>query len=190
MNGMNLEALGFTREEIEQKVIERIVDQVMRGYAVDEDGDEYPTGSKFAQKLMKAVTEAIDQAVAAIAEKHILPSVGDYVEKVTFQETNRWGEPKKEPLTFKEYLALKAENYLTEQVSYDGKSKSEDSYSWKGTQTRITHMVNQHLHFTIKHVMEDAVKGANEKIVAGIEQTVKLKLKEISDTLSVDVKTR
>lgn len=191
MNGVSIEALGFTREEIEQKVIERIVREVMDSVYTDDEDQEYHRPSQFSQRLEQAVRESIDKAVGAIAEKHILPNVEQYVENVTFQETNRWGEPKKEPIGFKEYLAQRAENYLTEKVDFQGKAKGEDSFgSWKGEQTRVTFLVHRHLHHTIESVMKDAVKGANERIVGGIEETVKLKLKEISESLKVNVSTK
>ena len=187
MDKETLEAFGFTREEIERKVIDRIVTDLMRSIYIDDEDGEHVHRSEFADRMANAVKESVDKAVAAIAEKHVLPNIGQYVERVTFQETNKWGEPKKEAMTFTEYLAKKAEDYLTERVDYKGKTQGEDSFGWRGEQTRVTYLVHRHLQYTIESVMKEAVKNANDKLVAGIEETVKLKLKTIADSLKVGV---
>lgn len=176
-----MKLLGLSQDEIRQRVIDRICDQLMESQF---------DASRLAVKLNAAVQKRIDEAVQKIADRDILPRAKEYVEKVTLTPTNRWGELKGKALTFREYLADRAENYLTEQVNFEGKPKSEDSYNWRGTQTRITHMVHQHLHYSIETIMKNAVQMANSAISAGIQETVKLKLAEISAALQVSVKTK
>lgn len=93
-------------------------------------------------------------------------------------------------MSFLEYLVDRAEAYLTEKVSFDGKTKAESrGYSWNGTQTRLSYLVDRHLHYSIEKAMKNALANANKAIVQGLEDTVKLKLGEIQKSLKVTVKT-
>jgi hypothetical protein len=79
---------------------------------------------------------------------------------------------------------------MQEKVNYEGKGKNEaGSYSWNGTQTRITHMVHQHLHCSIETAMKQALQIATNGIASGLQETVKTKLSEVSQKLKVEVKT-
>jgi len=185
---MNIKELGLTQEQLRELVVERLCDQFMRGRE-DDEGNVYQ--SKLAEQIEKKVAERIVAEIDKIAKKHVLPNVAKYIEALCLQETNKWGEAKKEKITFVEYLVKKAEEYLREEVNFEGKSKSQsDSYNWKSTQTRIAHLVHQHLQYNIENAMKEAVKNANAVIVGGLEETVKIKLAEIANQLKVEVKTK
>lgn len=194
---LNLEALGITKEEVQNRVIDRLVEHALNDTYLDWDDESGETEngrpSKFATKLRDEVQTRVDAAIAEIAEKHILPNAAQYIENVTFQPTNRWGERKAESMTFREYLAKRAENYLTEHVSYDGYSEEEchsRGRSFNKSQTRIAHMVHEHLHFEIDRIMKAAVQTANSAIAQGIQETVKIKLEEITKGLKISVATK
>lgn len=187
----DLQALGITKEELQQRVIDRAVERIFETTGIDEDGDEFVETSPFAGRLEKAVKAAIDARVGEIAEKHVLPITGDLVENIVLQATNTWGEKVGKPQTFREYMIARAENYLTEKVDYNGKEKGEaGGFSWSGTQTRITHLVHQHFQYSIDSAMKAAVKNANDKIAEGIQEAVKIKLGEITQQLKVEIKTK
>lgn len=196
MSGITIESLGITEEELQQRVVERIaglaMTKIVEGYDYDDEQVfRYDGASALSKDLDKLIKEKIDAKVNEIADAHVLPGVESMVENLTLQETNRWGEKVGEPVTFIEYLIHRAENYMTEKVDYNGKSKSEaGSYSWSGTQTRVSHLVEKHLHYSIENAMKAAVKNANDVIVKGLNETVKIKLKEVADGLKVNVKTR
>lgn len=177
-----LEALGFSKEEIIDKVVDRLIEDFFRG------DDEESRSYSIRRELDARISEQVKVSVGALAEAHVLPNVTSYIENIVLQKTNQWGEKTGGSMTFIEYLISCAENYLTEKVSFDGKAKSEaNGYSWNGTQTRITHMVNKHLHYNIEQAMTAAVASANNAIAAGIQETVKIKLAEISEKLKVSV---
>jgi isocitrate lyase len=192
---MKLEDLGFTQQELQDRVINMIAEDVMAqsftGYDYDSD-EEYSEKREtpFARRLKDLVVARVDAQIAAIAEQHILPKVSDYVENLTLQETNRWGEKTGQKVTFIEYLVKRAENYLTEGVNYEGKAQNECSsgYGWNKTQSRLTHLVHQHLHYSIATAMKQAIADANAHIVKGLEETTKIKLAEIAASLKVEVK--
>lgn len=188
---LNLESLGFTKEELQERVIARICTQLLDGVGYDEDDNEFTTASQFHRQMRTSIQEKIEATINAIAEREVLPNVASYIENLTLQETNRWGEKTGEKVTFIEYLTRRAEAYMQEKVNFDGKTKEESgSYSWSGTQTRITHLVHQHLHYSIDSAMKDALKIANSAIATGIQETVKTKLAEISTTLKVGITSK
>lgn len=183
--------LGLSSEELLERVINRCAEQVLARAGYDEDGykDEAPTA--FANQLKDLVAKRVDAAIDDIATRHVLPNVTTYLEKLELQETNKWGEKRGSSVTFLEYLVQRAEHWMTEEVNYEGKGKKEaDSYNWRGTQTRIAHMLHQHLHYTIENVIKEALKNAHSSIASGLSETVKLKLEEVSKQLKVEVKTR
>jgi predicted metal-dependent hydrolase len=190
MSAITLESLGFSQEELQERVVGRLCEQVLQSTGYDEDGDEYSVDSKLAKTLERRVKEHVDATINAMAEKHVLPNVSTYIENLTLQTTNRWGERQGKPVTFIEYLTQRAEAYMQEEVDFQGKPKGADSYSWKGTQTRLTHMVHQHLHYSIESAMKDALQIANSAIATGIQETVKRKLAEVSAALKAEVKTK
>ncbi len=186
---IDLAALGITKEELQERIIERATKRVFEIHSLDEDGYDLTETSPLAGRLEKAVKAAIDAKVSEIAEKHVLPLTESYIENLTLQETNRWGEAQGKRATFIEYLIGRAENYLREEVDYEGKTKAEaNGYSWSKHQTRLTHLVHRHLHHAIDSAMKQAIANANAVIVGGIEQTVKIKLGEIAQKLKVEVK--
>jgi len=189
---LDLESLGFTKEELQNRVVDRICDQVMMGRVFDEDGEEFLQGSTFARELEKKVQIRIDETISALAEKYVLPNVSEYIENLTLQTTNKWGEKKGQSLTFVEYLVSRAESYMTEMVSHEGKSKDESSssYSFCGVQTRLTYLIHKHLHYSIETAMKNALAVANSSIAQGIQETVKMKLEEITKSIQIKVEPK
>jgi hypothetical protein len=183
--------LGFTKEELQQRVIDSIVDRLMTSESGDDEGRSWVGESEFSRKLEKQVQGGIDAAVSALAEKHILPNVHAYIENLTLQQTNKWGETQGEPVTFIEYLTKRAEAYMVEEVNYEGKTKGESGgYSWAKAQARLAHMVDKHLHYSIDTAMKAALQTANSAIAEGIEKTVRIKLDEIVKGLKTTVATK
>lgn len=183
---IDLNALGFTQEELQNRVVEQIVGQLLSGRADEEDFAD----SEFADKLAKAATDMMEREINRIADEHLVPRVAEMIESVCLQRTNEWGEKKKEePLTFREYLVKRAEAWLMEPVDFQGKTVERTSYG-RADLTRVTYLVDKHLSYTIESAMKNAVEAANKSIVGGIAETVKLKLSEISRTLAVTVETR
>lgn len=189
---LDLEALGISKEELQDRIVERAVERLFETAGMDEYGDEVIEKSPLAGRLEKAVRSAIEARVSKIAEDHVLPITGELVESIVLQETNQWGEKKGTPVTFREFLVQRADAYLREPVDYHGlgKSESRDSYNWNSKNTRVVHLIHQHFDFRIKEAMEQAVKVANESIAGGIQEAVKVKLAEVVNGLKVQVQTK
>lgn len=187
---ITIEALGISQDEVVERVVARLTENLMNAYGVDDDGERVEVGnSKFLAHLQKKVLEKVDVAVAEIAGRNVLPNVAAYVENICLQETTKWGEKVGKSVTFTEYLVSRAERYLTEEVNYEGKSKDEmrDSYGWSKSQTRVAHLVHKHLHYSIETAMKEALKGVNASVAKGLEDAVKIKLGEVLAKLKVGV---
>ena len=190
---IDLQALGFTQEELQQRVIDQLCAHLTKTVSIDDEGEEHWRESDMGRRLNQAVIKRVDAAIEKIATEHVLPNVSTFLESFCLQATNHWGEKTGQPITFIEYLVKRAETYITEKVNYDGKGKDDDRYSsssWNGTQTRIAYMINSHLQYSIEAAMKKALAEANGHIVKGPEETVKIKLKEVSEALTVAVKTK
>lgn len=189
MPDISFESLGFSRSEVLDRIVDKIAKSVLSDVSMDEEGDGFHRRSTFAALLETRVQQKIDASVEAIAAKHVLPNISEYVETLTLQQTNKWGEKVGDSVTFIEYLTQRAQHYLTEKVNYEGKTKEEsrDSYSWREAQTRISYLINAHLQYSIETAMKDALKIANSAISTGITDAVKIKLTEITNGIKASV---
>jgi hypothetical protein len=188
---IDLAQLGFTKEELQERVIDACVLRVFETHGMDEDGDLIEKDSAFAQRLEKAVKKAIDDKVSEIAAQHVLPLTAKFIEDFTLQATNQWGEKIGKRISFTEYLVQRAEHYIREEVDSDGKSKEESSSSyWNKRTTRIAHMINKYLHHTIETAMKDAFGIVNGALASGIEPVVKQALADVQKGLKVAVQIK
>lgn len=190
---IDLQALGFTQEELQDRVIDQIVERVLTGAYFDEDGDEVLRSSKFAGELNKRIKSMIDAKVDAIANEHVLPGVHSYIENITLQKTTSWGEKEGKPFTFIEYLIHRAEVFMKEDVDGEGRTAAEcsqRSHSFYKRGTRVVQMIDKHLSDSIKTAMEKALADANSQIANGITHAVKTNLNEILGKLKVAVTTK
>jgi len=189
---LSLEGLGFTKGDLQERVIDRICETLLSSIEYDpEDGGEYPVASKFQQAIKQRIEQKTKDTINAVAEKHVLPNVTKYIEELTIQKTNEYGEKRGASFTFIEYLTDRAKEYMQEKVNYEGKDKAEcGGYSFSGAQTRITHLVNRHLHNSIETAMKDAMNVATGEIARGIHETARLKLNEIAASLKVQVSAK
>ena len=180
---VTLEALGISKEKIEQAVVETLCETFV-------EENSLLSESKLSQKVAEAIQEAIDAKVDEVAITCIIPKVSEMVEACVLQETNKWGEKIEKPLTFVEYMVSRAEHYITEEVNYEGKSRREDSgCGWRKNQARLSFLIEKHLHYEIERAMKEALLTVNSSIAEGLEKTVKIKIQEVLSSLKVAVKT-
>jgi hypothetical protein len=151
--------------------------------------------SDFSKGIKRAVLSKVEAKISEIAERDILPKVGDFIENLVLQETNSWGEKKREPISFIEYLVRRAENYIREEVNYEGVSEAHakakgNSWYQSGKQTRLAYMVDRHIKHNIRVAMTDAVQNLNDTIVPALADTCRMKLAELSTILKVSCETK
>lgn len=178
---MNLTDLGISPEDLREQIIERAAEKLA------EQAYEYD----WQRPARELVQNTVKAEVAKIAAETVEPLIAGKIEEIILQRTNDWGEAKGEKVSFRQYLVHRAEAYIVEKVNYDGKDKAESNgYGWSGTQTRITHLINKHLHHEIEKAMKEALSTATNTIAKGIHETARLKLNEIAASMKVAVTTK
>lgn len=180
MTKEQLQSLGISEDDILNRVVDRICESIIPSFDEAE--------SEFGNRVEGAVKERIDKVMSDAFEKHVHPKITEMVENVTLQATNRWGEARGEKLTFIEYLTERADAYIREEVNHNGKTQSEDSYSWRKHGTRIAYLVNSHLQYSIQRAMEQALGDVNSSVRKGLEEAVKIALAGIKVSVNTTVK--
>lgn len=172
--------MDISKQELQETVVARLVDKLAIQLSDDIE-------SSVLEEIRKKLQGQIEKRISSV----VLPLIKSKLDTLTIATTNRYGEKKGPDVTFIEYATKAAELYMSERVDYEGKTREEkNGYSWTGTQTRITQMVHEHLHYSIESAMKKALNNANSQIVKGIEETCKIKLGELAESLKVAVEMR
>jgi hypothetical protein len=174
---IDLKALGMDEKQILELVVNRVAEQLLENH---ED-----TPDKLQRSIREKYIEVITNQVNQIADSSITPRVGELLAEVKFGATNEWGEKVGPELTMKEFLAKRVTAWMTEKVNQNGKTQQQDNYNWSAHQSRLAHLIHEHLHQHIQGAVQTALKDFHIQLAAGLEETVKLKLKEALGTLSV-----
>lgn len=180
---LSLESLGLDKERIEKMVVDQICDQILAEQCLDIGDDEFACHSKLYAELNEMAKKRIDEHVKDMADKYVMPKIDEIVNTIVIKKTNTYGEPKGESMTLVEYITKRADEYLREDVDYQGKTRGESSYNWSKSQSRIVHMIDKHLHYSIDQAMKESVKTINTAVVDGLANTAKLKLQDINEKI-------
>jgi len=177
---INLEMLGLTQQEFQDRVIESVSGNLMTFISVDQDG-EWSGDSAFHKSLRKYLDDEITRQVIDFCEKEVGPKIAQRVDELTFPQTNSWGEKKKEPLSFREMVMQKAEKYLHEKVDHNGRRDG------SGKVTRMLWMIDKHLGFTLGAAIKDAMKNSDDKLSKAIIEAVESSLKDVTGKIGVAI---
>lgn len=189
MNAISFEALGISKEDLTEKLLDRLVEEFATELVWDEDGDAIRRKSRMSDLITKQIKDHIDETVRRLGEEHVLPRVTEIVEGLVLQTTNQWGEKTGKSVTFIEYLTQRAEAFMLEDVDYNGKPKGTD-YSWSKRSSRVAFMIDRHLQHSIETAMTKALADANSAIAGGLQAAVKQALATATEKLRVEVKTK
>lgn len=186
-----LKALGISPEELGNRVVEQCVEALLSGSGFDPDTEQetrYET--RFKREIEARIKSAVDSKIAALAAEHLIPRVGEMIEKADMRETNKWGESVKEPMTFKEYIAHRAEAYMSEDVNYEGKSKEEkgDSYNWKSCGPRLSVLMRNYIRETMEAHAKAAVTDINQVIAKNIQKAATDAITAATSAMKVTVR--
>ena len=169
-----LEALGLNTEELSNRVVEQAVESLLNSTGFNPETEQETTyESKFKRAIESKIQQTVDQKIAEIAAEQIMPRVGELIEKANMTQTNSYGEPKSVPMTFKEYIAYRAENYMSENVDINGKSKSEGDYNWRSCGPRLTILMRIYIRDSMESAAKSAVTDINKVIAKNIENAAK-----------------
>lgn len=189
MDLKSLEALGITKEDLTERIVEKAVNDLMESHGFNENDDEVSYESQFKREIDKRIQQAVQDKISALAAEHLLPRVGEMIEQADMRQTNRYGEPKSDPMTFKEYIASQAEVYMSEDVNSNGESKSEsgDSCHWKVSGPRLTVLMRMYIRDTLEKHAKAAVTDVNKVIATNIQKAAMQAISEAAANLKVAV---
>lgn len=194
MDIKTLEALGISKEELAERIIESAVDQLLSSTGFNpETEEETRYESRFKREVEARVQKAVDAKIAALVEVHVLPRVGEMIESADMRKTNRYGEPQSPSMTFKEYIAHRADVYMTEDVDYHGQSKAdleakgESTYNWCNCGPRLTVLMRSYIRDSLETQAKAAIADVNKVIAKNIEQAARDAIAAAVTNLKVSV---
>ena len=167
-----LTALGINKEDLFERVVEQTVSFLLSTSGFDSESEqEVSYATKFKREIEKRIQKAVDDKIAALAEVHLIPRVGELIESANLQKTNSYGEAKGAPMSFIEYIASRADAYMSENVDINGKSKEEgDSYNWRSVGPRLTVLMRGYIRETLEAHAKNAISDVNKVLAKGMEK--------------------
>ena len=127
--------LGMDREELAERLVSRMLNTEYDEY--DEE-----VRSSWSRRLGKAATHALEEATDKMAKESIEPAAQEMIRKLVLQPCDRWGVKKDLPTSFEEYMARMAEEWMSEEIDKNGKSKQNQGYGFKSVGRRIDVLVS------------------------------------------------
>ena len=109
------------------------------------------------------------------------------------RKTNRYGEPQSPSMTFKEYIAHRAETYMTEEVDHFGcskadlEAKNESTYNWRSCGPRLTVLMKIYIKESMEKAAKAAVTDVNAVIAKNIEKAAKDAIASAASAIKVGV---
>lgn len=173
MDIKTLEALGVSPQDLADRIVDQAVSTLLSSTGYSEDNEEEVRyDSRFKKEIEARVQAAVDKKIGAIAEQHVIPRVGELIEQADMRETNSYGEPKSPSMSFKEFIAHRAEVYISESVNSNGESKreSKDAYNWRSEGPRLTVLMRSYIRETLETHAKAAVNDVNKAIAKNITQ--------------------
>jgi len=192
---MDLQELGITKEELVNRLVQKLADEIMqeKHTAYDDDGEysgSYSGKSRFAKKLAERLDEVVDAKVETLITNTIEPDISTRVDELVLQATNRWGEKRGHPVTLAEYVTGIADAYLNEPVDWEGRTKADGGYGWKAAGPRMMSIVDKYLQHHVAVEIQTMLKKLNEKLLPSFKSLVSQKLSDIAKDLNIQVTVR
>lgn len=190
MDLKSLEALGITKEDLTDRIVDKAVDDLLNSTGFDPESDsETRYESRFKKEIQTRIQQAVDTKIAALAAEHLIPRIGQMIEAANLQKTNAYGEKKGEPMSFIEYIAARAQAYMSEDVDINAKSKDEsgDSYHWRSCGPRLTVLMRNYIRDTLETHAKAAITDVNKVIAKNMEKAARDAITSAAAALKVSV---
>ena len=194
MDKQALEALGISIEDLAERIVDQAVERLLTSTGFDPENDEEVSyESQFKREIEKRIQLAVDAKIGALADQHLVPRVGEMIEKTNMRRTNHYGEPKGEPMTFIEYIASRAEVYMSEDVDYNGKSKADlearnaSTYNLQPSGPRLTVLMRSYIRDTLEKHATAAITDVNKVIAQNIQKAAQDAIASAASAIKVSV---
>ena len=189
MDIKTLEALGISPEDLGNRIVDQCVEALLNSTGFNPDTEEETRyESRFKREIEARIQKAVDEKIATLAAVHLIPKVGEMIEMADMRKTNAYGEAKTPSMTFKEYIAHRAEEYMSEAVNIRGLSKAEDgSYQWQSAGPRLTVLMRNYIRETLEKHAKAAITDVNKAIAKNIETAARDAITAAASALKVEV---
>lgn len=179
------EALGVSREELANRVVDQITEMVMSGTR----GGHETEDEGFASLIYEKAQGAIDRAVDKIAATTVIPKADEIINGFVLQRTTSWGETKGKPVSLTEYLVERAEAWIVEPVDLDGKSQKQGSRygSWSAKTTRFEYLIENKIQYSIEIAMEKILKTSDRQLKQGLHSMIVERMNALASEITVTV---
>lgn len=180
MDIKTLESLGINPESLGDRIVDQAVAALLNASGFDPDTEqEMRYESRFKREIAERIKNAVDENIAALAAVHLVPRVGELIEKADMRKTNAYGETKSPSMTFKEYISHRADSYMTDEVDFQGNSKDEleargaSTYNWRPAGCRLTVLMKMYIKETMEKAAKDALTDVNKAIAKSVEKAAR-----------------
>ena len=189
MDIKTLEALGISPEDLGNRIVDQCVEALLNSTGFNPDTEEETRyESRFKREIEARIQKAVDEKIATLAAVHLIPKVGEMIEMADMRKTNAYGEAKTPPMTFKEYIAHRSEEYMSEAVNIRGLSKAEDNnYQWQAAGPRLTILMRIYIRETLEKHAKAAITDVNKVIAKNIETAARDAITAAASALKVAV---
>lgn len=190
MDIKTLEALGISAEALGDRIVDQAVETLLHSTGFNPETEEETSyKSQFKREIEERLQKAVDAKIAALAEEHLIPRVGELIRNANLRQTSKFGEPKGEPMTFLEYITSRAAVYMSEDVDSNGKAKHEasDSYNWRSAGPRLTVLMRMYIRETLEAHAKKAVADVNSVIAQNITKAAQEAIARAAAAMKVSV---
>jgi len=151
-----LNELKLTREELINKLIDRIVE------SMNYDEREY-----IFEKSKEEALKYVNDECSRLAEQAFSDKIGSYIDEILIMKTNGFGEPKTiEKKTLIEYTTEFIENYLMQDVDWDGKEAKHSG------RKRLQYMLDQKTKKDIDEAVRKVIHESNKLYADMIKESI------------------
>ncbi len=160
---MNLEEIGITKEDLIDKIAEKIM---QLEYSSDESeyGYDNTIGKMARIAVEKKVTEHVNKSVLTAIDDTLNKALSELLEQ-TVTPVDIFGDKAGEPTSIKAALATRAKDFWMQKVDKEGKASNG---GWNTT-SRYEHLMKEHL----KSELDAVIKANLSDIVAGFKGAVR-----------------
>lgn len=160
MNAITLEALGITKEEIIDRVVTGLMDEIREDVMTDME----------KQIVSKVMTEAQSKINSAVYEA-VKTTCGNALD-IKFQPLDKWGDKAGKPTTVREMFYDKAKEWWNQGVDAQGKPCSQYSVKSTMAQWHAEQAVKGVISTTLNEEMGTIIKNAQTQVKTNIAQAI------------------
>lgn len=175
------EALGISRDELINKIVDAAVEDLLSSVSTDDEGNSYKMSSRLREDFNTELTKRISSTVSGLVDSLVTP---EYIRTTTFPRYSKYGEKKGDPLTFKEFVEQCVNKILDSRIDDSGKILEPGSYGYD----RGKHFMSGLVEKTIERELREAIQKGLINIQQEVTNALKAAATEIITKITASIK--